>query len=105
MINYFLNKNFKNFIFIFFPILTAVLSQSRWAVLVIFLILFLTLLLNVKNYLIELTSLTIFTILVLQFVPVFERSDPFFDINTILIALTSLFEDEYEEMQIASMIG
>ena len=82
MINYFLNKNFKNFIFIFFPILTAVLSQSRWSVLIIFLILFLSLLLNVKNYLIELTSLIIFTILVLQFVPVFERSDPFFDVNT-----------------------
>ncbi len=82
MINYFLNKNFKNFIFIFFPILTAVLSQSRWSVLIIFLILFLSLLLNGKNYLIELTSLIIFTILVLQFVPVFERSDPFFDVNT-----------------------
>ena len=82
MINYFLNKNIKNFIFIFFPILTAVLSQSRWSVLVIFLILFLLLLLNAKKYLIELTSLIIFTILVLQFVPVFERSDPFFDINT-----------------------
>jgi hypothetical protein len=82
MINYFLNKNIKNFIFIFFPILTAVLSQSRWSVLVIFLILFLLLFLNAKKYLIELTSLIIFTILVLQFVPVFERSDPFFDINT-----------------------
>lgn len=82
MINYFLNKNIKNFIFIFFPILTAVLSQSRWSVLVIFLILFLLLFLNAKKYLIELTSLIIFTILVLQFVPVFERSDPFFDVNT-----------------------
>jgi hypothetical protein len=82
MINYFLNKNIKNFIFIFFPILTAVLSQSRWSVLVIFLILFLLLFLNAKKYLIELTSLIIFTTLVLQFVPVFERSDPFFDINT-----------------------
>lgn len=82
MINYFLNKNFKNFIFILFPILTAVLSQSRWSVLVIFLILFLSLLLNFKNYLIELTLLIIFTILILQFVPVFERSDPFFDVNT-----------------------
>ena len=82
MINYFLNKNFKNFIFIFFPISTAVLSQSRWSVLVVILILFLSLLLNVKNYFIEITSLIIFTILILQFVPVFERSDPFFDVNT-----------------------
>jgi O-antigen ligase len=49
---------------------------------VIFLILFLLLFLNAKKYLIELTSLIIFTTLVLQFVPVFERSDPFFDINT-----------------------
>jgi len=81
IINYYMNKNLRNFLYILFPITTAVLSQSRWSVLVVFLFLFLLLIMNYKKYFLQLSCLIIFAFLLLQYTPVFERTDPFFDTN------------------------
>ena len=81
LINFYYSKSNKNFIFILFSLLTTVLSQSRWSVLVIFFILLILLLSNLYTNKLSLTFPILFLILLVQFVPVFDRGDPFFEIH------------------------
>ena len=79
LINFYYSKSNKNFIFILFSILTTVLSQSRWSVLVVALVLIVLLATNYNKHKNHLIFLIIFLTTLIQFIPVFDRPDPFFD--------------------------
>ena len=79
LINFYYNKSNRNFIFILFSIFTTALSQSRWSVLVVAMVLIILFATNYSKHKKYLIILTIFLILIIQFIPVFDRTDPFFE--------------------------
>ena len=77
-ITYFLTKKNLYFFFILTSITTAFLSQSRWVVLISFIFIFIIFVNFFKTFQKQVISLFLFSILIIQFIPVFERNEPFF---------------------------
>lgn len=78
VMNFFLNRSVKNFLFVIISSSTALLSQSRFTALILFIFLFLLVFSSFKKYRLELISLVISVVIIFQFIPVFERDEPFF---------------------------
>lgn len=95
VINFYLNRSFKNFIFIIISCSTALLSQSRLTALVLFILIFLLVFSFFKKYKIELILLTISVIVIFQFIPIFERQEPFFVEESELSNIESLQNELY----------
>ena len=95
IMNFYLNRSFKNFIFIIISCSTALLSQSRLTALVLFILLFLLVFSFFKKYKIELILLTISVIVIFQFIPIFERQEPFFVEESELSNIESLQNELY----------
>ncbi len=77
LITYFVTK--KN-IYIFFSlmsIVTTFLSQSRWNTLLVFLLLFVLMINFYKRFSKQIVILVLFSIFIIQYIPVFEREEPF----------------------------
>tara|TARA_B100000131_G_scaffold313390_1_gene348694 strand:- start:651 stop:1604 length:954 start_codon:yes stop_codon:yes gene_type:complete len=95
VMNFYLNRSIKNFIFIIISCSTALLSQSRFTALILFILLFLLVVSFFKNYKIELFSLFISVVVIFQFIPIFEREEPFFIEESDLTNIESLQNDLY----------
>lgn len=78
LLNYYLNRSFKNFLFVSFSIFPILLSQSRFNTTVLFLLLFMLLIMFYKSFTREIIILILITALIFQFIPTFERDEPFF---------------------------
>ena len=78
LLNYFLNKSVKNYLFILIPCASLMLSQSRFTTLVFFVILGITFINFGKKYLKEFIVIFIILILTFQAIPTFDRTEPFF---------------------------
>ena len=78
LLNYFLNKSVKNYLFILIPFASLMLSQSRFTTLVFFVILGITFINFGKKYLKEFIVIFIILILTFQAIPTFDRTEPFF---------------------------
>ena len=78
LLNYFLNKSVKNYLFILIPFASLMLSQSRFTTLVFFVILGITFINFGKKYLKEFIVIFIILILTFQTIPTFDRTEPFF---------------------------
>ena len=78
LLNYYLNKSSKNFLFIIFSITSTLLSQSRFNTLVLLILLFIVVIVFYKSYPKELLTIILFTTIIFQTVPTFERDEPFF---------------------------
>ena len=77
-ITYFLTKKNLYFFFSLASLTTAFLSQSRWVVLISFIFIFMIFVNFFKTFQKQVISLFLFSILIIQFIPVFERNEPFF---------------------------
>ena len=95
VMNFYLNRSIKNFIFIIISCSTALLSQSRFTALILFILLFLLVVSFFKNYKIELFSLFLSVVIIFQFIPIFEREEPFFIEESDLTNIESLQNDLY----------
>tara|TARA_B100001093_G_C26858539_1_gene1028709 strand:+ start:3640 stop:5643 length:2004 start_codon:yes stop_codon:yes gene_type:complete len=78
LLNYYLSKSFKNYSFLIFSILSTLLSQSRFNALVLFILLSVLLIIFYKSFIKELVIIIAITSLIFQFIPIFERNEPFF---------------------------
>ena len=78
LLNYFLNKSVKNYLFILIPFASLMLSQSRFTTLVFFVIFGYNLINFGKKYLKEFIVIFIILILTFQTIPTFDRTEPFF---------------------------
>ena len=78
LITFYLTKKNIYFLFTIISILTTFLSQSRWTTILIFIFLGILLLNFVKKFGKQLLVLVLFSVLIIQYIPVFEREDPFF---------------------------
>ncbi len=78
LLNYYLNKSSKNFLFIIFSITSTLLSQSRFNTLVLLILLFIVVIVFYKSYQKELLAIILLTTIIFQTVPTFERDEPFF---------------------------
>lgn len=94
-INFYLNRSSKNFIYIILSCSTALLSQSRFTALILFILIFLLVVTFFKRYKIELISLVISVVILFQFIPIFERDEPFFVEESNLTNIGSLQTDLY----------
>ena len=78
IITYFLSRKNLYLFFSLISITTAFLSQSRWVVSIVFIFIFIIFINFYKTFQKEVVSLILFSVLVVQFIPVFERNEPFF---------------------------
>ena len=78
LITYFLTRKNIYFFFVLISIFTTFLSQSRWTTVLIFIFLGILLLNFVQRCGKQLLVLVLFSLLIIQYIPVFEREDPFF---------------------------
>tara|TARA_X000001036_G_scaffold62372_1_gene52658 strand:+ start:809 stop:2836 length:2028 start_codon:yes stop_codon:yes gene_type:complete len=78
IITYFLSRKNLYLLYGFVAVATAFLSQSRWVVLIVFIFIFIIFINFYKTFQNEIISLVLFSILIIQFIPVFERNEPFF---------------------------
>ena len=78
LLNYYLNRSFKSFLFASFSIFPILLSQSRFNTTVLFFLLFILLITFYKSFIKEIMILILITALIFQFIPTFERDEPFF---------------------------
>lgn len=75
---YFLSRKNLYLFYSLVSITTAFLSQSRWVVLIMFVFIFIIFINFYKTFKKEVISLVLFSVLIIQFIPVFERDEPFF---------------------------
>ncbi len=75
---YFLSRKNLYLFYSLVSITTAFLSQSRWVVLIVFVFIFIIFINFYKTFKKEVISLVLFSVLIIQFIPVFERDEPFF---------------------------
>ena len=78
LLNYYLNKSPKNYLYIIFSITSTLLSQSRFNTLVLLLLLLIVVIIFYKSYTKELLTIILLTTIIFQTVPTFERDEPFF---------------------------
>ena len=78
IITYFLSRKNLYLLYSFVAVTTALLSQSRWVVLIVFIFIFIIFINFYKTFQKQVISLFLFSILIIQFIPVFERNEPFF---------------------------
>lgn len=78
LLTYFVSKKNIYLFFSMMSILTVFLSQSRWTTLIIFLFLFFLFTNLYKIYFKQIILLLVFSTLIVQFIPVFDRDEPFF---------------------------
>ncbi len=79
LVNSYLNKNKLNLIFLFISVVTLMFSQSRWTITVFVFLIFIISIYFIKFLKFELLITSILIILLLQFIPIFERNEPFFN--------------------------
>lgn len=82
ILNYYLNRSLKNFTFPFIALLTTLLSQSRWTTLIIFILLIFISINFFSEFKKEVLLIVLFSLLAIQFIPTFEREEPFFVTNS-----------------------
>ena len=96
LFNFYINRSSKHLIYIIISSATAILSQSRFTVLILFIFLFLIALYFIKNYKIETFILLLSILIIFQLVPVFEREEPFFiDDKIEVTSEVNLEQDSY----------
>ena len=95
LLNFYLNKSNKNFIYILISCTTTLLSQSRFTSLILFIILFITCAFFFKAFKKEYLVLALLVFSFSQIVPTFEREDPFFIVDSELIEVDDSQSDNY----------
>ena len=78
LINYYLNRSSKNYLYIIFSITSTLLSQSRFNTLVLLILLFTVVIIFYKTYTKELIVIVLITSVIFQTIPTFDRDEPFF---------------------------
>jgi len=78
LLTYFISKRKIYLLFSMVAILTVFLSQSRWTTSIIFLFLFILFINTYELYFKQIILLIIFSSIIIQFIPVFDRDEPFF---------------------------
>ena len=78
LVNYYFNRSSKNYLFIIFSIASTLLSQSRWNTLLVFIILLFIMINFYKKFPLQIIFVVLFSILIVQNIPIFEREEPFF---------------------------
>ncbi|MAV05165.1 MAG: hypothetical protein CMC31_05880 [Flavobacteriaceae bacterium] len=95
VMNFYVNKSFKSFFFIMISTSTALLSQSRFTALILFIFLFILFFTSIKQFKVEIISLILFVVLIFQFIPIFDRQEPFFIDESDLTSIEIIDNDIY----------
>ena len=78
LVNYYLNRSSKNYLYIIFSITSTLLSQSRFNTLVLLILLFIVVIVFYKTHAKELIVIVLLTSVIFQIIPTFDRNEPFF---------------------------
>ncbi len=77
LVTYFVTRKNIYILFSLISIFTTFLSQSRWNTLLVFLLLFVLMINFYKKFAKQIVILVLFSIFIFQYIPVFEREEPF----------------------------